>query len=411
MKILYPVAYFQPENIAFSHLEHDLFQALTEAGHEINVLCPTPTRGISDAVWAEYRHKREETLYGGRVHVRRFWAPREGKNPLIRAFRYFWCNFRQYQLGKRYRQAELILAGSTPPTQGLLSGLLKKKLGCPSVYYLQDIFPDSLIHTGLAKKDSLLWKMGRRVEDYTYRHADKIVVISEDFRRNIMAKGVPADKIELIPNWIDENAVFAVPRAENPLFDQYQIPRDRFYVAYSGNIGHTQNMDMLLDAAKSLMDRPDIGFLIVGDGAYRGEVERRVAEEGISNVTLLPFQPYEAISQVFSLGDVGLLISKSGVGSNSVPSKTWSYFSAERPVLASFDLDSELCRLIEREGTGVCVAPDDAQALRQAILEMAEDKAVLGACGQRARAYILEHLTVKSATDMWLNLLRQIRAL
>lgn len=408
MRILYLAGYFYPENTALTHLEKDLLEALTGAGHEIEVVCPIPTRGISEETRQVFRSRREETLYNGRVHVRRFWAPREGRNPIIRAFRYFWCNLREYQLGRRVRGAELILAISTPPTQGLLAGLLKRKLKVPFIYNLQDIFPDSMVNTGLTKRNSLLWKIGRRVEDAGYRYADKIVVISQDFRDNIMGKGVPEGKIEQIDNWINEEEVYFIPREKNALFDQYSLLRDKFYIAYSGNVGHSQNMDLLLDVAVSLRERKDIGFVIVGEGACREHVEDRIQREDISNVTLLPFQPYEDIAQVFSLGDAGLLISKSGTGSNSVPGKTWSYLSAGRPVLASFDLDSQLCRLLSREGIGVCVGPDNPEALREAVLKLADNPAVLPEMGRRGRAYIENNLTARIAGGKWLDLLGKI---
>lgn len=409
MKILYPAAYFQPENTALSHLEKDLLQALTDAGHIVETICPVPTRGISYETRQKYRKMRNETLYDGRVHVRRFWAPSEGKNPVLRAFRYFWCNFRTYQIGKKIRGADLIFSWSAPPTQGLLAGFLKKKLKCPFIYSLQDIFPDTLVNVGLTKRDSILWKIGRKVENATYRYADRIVVISRDFQRNIMEKGAPAEKISLIYNWINEQEVYTVPREENRLYDEYGLSRDKFYVAYSGNIGHSQNMDILLDAARSLRDiRADIGFIIVGEGACRQHVEERILSEGLKNVTLLPFQPYEKISQVFSLGDVGLLISKRGIGNNSVPGKTWSYLSAQRPVLASFDQDSELCQLLSEHGCGICIEPDNADALREAILQLARERDKLPNMGKRGREYIIQELTAKASTSKWLELMERI---
>ena len=153
-----------------------------------------------------------------------------------------------------------------------------------------------------------------------------------------MAKGVPEDKIVVVYNWVDQNAVVDVPRDENSLFDKYALDRSKYYVTYSGNIGLTQNMDMLLEVAQELESEvPDIHFVLIGEGAYKKQAETIVNEKKIGNVTFLPFQPYEDISLVFSLGNAGLVISKPGVGANSVPSKTWSIMSASRPVLANFD--------------------------------------------------------------------------
>lgn len=303
----------------------------------------------------------------------------------------------------------MVFCWSTPPTQGLLAGFLKKKLKHPFIYSLQDIFPDSLVNAGLTKRDSILWKIGRKAEDATYRYADRIVVISRDFQKNIMEKGVPEEKISLIYNWVNEQEVYAVPREENPLYDEYGLSRDRFYVAYSGNIGHSQNMDILLDAAKSLRDtREDIGFIIVGEGACRGHVEERIQSEELKNVALLPFQPYDKISQVFSLGDVGLLISKSGIGRNSVPIKTWSYLSAQRAVLASFDPDSELCGLLSEIGCGICIEPDNSEALREAVLQLAGERDKLPDMGKRGREFILQKLTAKASTAKWLELMERV---
>ena len=190
MKILFLNAYFLPEIISFTHLEQDLIQGLLDAGYEIEVLCPVPTRGIDRDTAEKYSKIKTETLFDGKVTVRRFWAPQEGKNPLVRAFRYFWCNWRQYLLGKKYRDVQAVFAVSTPPTQGWLAGKLAKKLGCRFVYSLQDVFPDSLVTTGLSREGSLLWKLGRRLEDSTYAKADRIIVISHAMAENIRKKGV-----------------------------------------------------------------------------------------------------------------------------------------------------------------------------------------------------------------------------
>ena len=168
MNLLFLDAYFEPEIIAYTHLEKDLIQGLIEGNNHIQVICPIPTKGISDSVRNEYAGRKREEFYGGRVKVRRFWAPRESKKPIFRAFRYFWCNLRSYQIGASVKSADLVFSASTPPTQGLLSAMIAKKLSkkykrnIPFVYNLQDVFPDSLVNAGMTKQGSLLWKIGRK---------------------------------------------------------------------------------------------------------------------------------------------------------------------------------------------------------------------------------------------------------
>ena len=126
------------------------------------------------------------------------------------------------------------MGGSTPPTQGLycakIAKHLSKKSGkkVPYIYVLQDVFPDSLATTGLAKKGSLLYKIGNNIANKIYESADVIITISQDIKENIMAKGVPEDKIRIVPNWIDTENVRNVPKENNRLYEELGINKDSF---------------------------------------------------------------------------------------------------------------------------------------------------------------------------------------
>lgn len=406
MKLLLLPPYFKPELMASSHLNDHRYCAFSEMEYKMALYTPTPTRGVSDEMRAEYSDRKYEVMYNGMMEVHRFSMFREGSNPILRALRYVFCWCAQFWKGLRAKDIDLIYLASTPPIQGVLGGLLKKIKKVPFVYNLQDIFPDSLAGTGLAKKGGLLWKIGRVIENFTYRNADKIIVISEDFKRNIMAKGVPEEKIVVVYNWVDEEAVKHVPREENKLFDAYGLDRKKFYITYSGNIGLTQNMDMLLEVAKELeTEEPDIQFVLIGEGAYKKRVQEIIAEKNIGNVALLPFQPYEDISHVFSLGDAGLVISKPGVGENSVPSKTWSILSASRPVLANFD-ENELKTIVAENQCGIFTKAGDKEAFKQAILDLYHDRARCEQLGRNGREFILRNLTRAVGTQKYVDVIK-----
>ena len=409
----------------------------------------------------QYAKKRTEILYDGKLTIIRFRLFSEGKNPLIRALRYLLSciiQFLKCLFAEKPKYPCILFVVSTPPIQGAMAALVKKVRHIPLIYNLQDIFPDSLVGTGLAKKGGLLWKIGRVIEDFTYRNADKIIVISEDFKRNIMAKGVPEEKIEVIYNWVDEEAVVDVPRSENKLFDKYGLDRDQFYVTYNGNIGLTQNMDMLLEVARELQQscgsdaalqqlgavknglnssnpsellqtphnpseplitphnpsaplqtphHRSIHFVLVGEGAYKAEVEKRIKEQGITNVTMLPFQPYEDISHVFSLGDVSLVISKPGVGANSVPSKTWSIMSASRPVLANFD-ENELKTIIADHHCGIFTKAGDKESFKAAILELYHHPELCREYGKNGRQFVMDNLTKEVGTRKYVEVVKAV---
>lgn len=408
MKVLQLTGYFLPEKAASIYLVENRLEAFANEGFDMVIHASRPTRGLSDEEYAEYKNRKEEMMYDGKLRVHRFAMYREGKNPVLRAMRYSFNWIIQLWYGLTEKNVDCVYLESTPPIQGLLGSLLKIFRNIPFVYCLQDIFPDSLAGTSLAKKGGLLWKIGRVIEDFTYKYADKIIVISEDFKKNIMAKGVPEDKIVVIYNWVDQNKVVDVLREKNKLFDKYNIDREKFYIEYSGNIGLTQNMDMLLEVMKELKTtHPDIGLVLVGEGAYKAQVEEIVKRDDLTNVTMIPFQPYEDISHVLSLGDAGLVISKPGVGANSVPSKTWSIMSASRPVLANFD-ENELKDILVGNECGIFTKAGDKDAFKRSIIKLYENRDLCKKYGRNGRQFVMDNLTREVGTQKYVDVIKEV---
>ncbi len=369
--ILAPYAYFAPEQAASSYLWQNLHEDFAKADMDCVVYVPTPTRGISPDVRKEYKRKYAvEQKYNGRLTIVRFSLYGEGKNPLMRALRYFLScgiQFCKCMWGKKARNCNVMFLASTPPILGLVASFVKIFRGIPFVYNLQDIFPDSLVGTSLAKKGSLLWKIGRVIENVVH-----------------------------------------VDRSENKLIGKYNIDPTKFYIEYSGNIGLTQNMDMLLDVMKDLKTSyPEIGLILVGEGAYKQQVEEIVRRDSLTNVIMLPFQPYEDISHVFSLGDVGIIISKPGVGSNSVPSKTWSIMSASRPVLANFD-ENEIKSILSDNNCGIFTKAGDKDAFKNAIIKLYENRDLCKEYGRNGREFIMKNLTREVGTQKYVDVIKSV---
>lgn len=408
MKVLQLTGYFLPEKAASIYLVENRLEAFAKENFDMVIHASRPTRGLSAEEYAEYKKKNVEMMYDGKLRVHRFPMYREGKNPILRALRYSLNWVIQLWYGLKEKNVDCVYLESTPPIQGLLGSFLSIFRGFPFVYCLQDIFPDSLAGTSLAQKGGLLWKIGRVIENFTYKHADKIIVISEDFKKNIMAKGVPEDKIVVVYNWVDQNAVIDIPRDKNKLFDKYQLDRSKFYIEYSGNIGLTQNMDMLLEVMKELKTtHPDIGLVLVGEGAYKAQVEEIVKRDNLTNVTMIPFQPYEDISYVFSLGDAGLVISKPGVGANSVPSKTWSIMSASRPVLANFD-ENELKDILAGNECGIFTKAGDKEAFKQSVIKLYENRDLCMKYGTNGRKFVMDNLTREVGTQKYVDVIKEV---
>lgn len=377
MRVLRLPAYFLPEQMSSTHLQKDRLEGFANAGHTIVVYTPTPTRGIDNETVEKYKKIKYEELYDGKVQVHRFSLMQEGRNPIIRAVRYVLSCVLQYFQALKAKDIDVIYASSTPPIQCLMCRSIQKKLQkkqgrrVPIVYNLQDIFPDSLLTTGLTKKDSFIWKIGRVIEDKTYEACDEIIVISESFKRNIMEKGVPEEKITVISNWIDTERIAPVKREENTIISEFGIDPQKFIVVYAGNFGAAQGAEVVINAAELLKDNNDIQFVIFGGGSEFESVKNQVNEKQLSNVIINPLLPQERVSEVYSLGDVALITCKKGVGDSGMPSKTWSIMACNTPIIASFDTDSELAEILEKSNAGFCVEPENAQALANAITDFA----------------------------------------
>lgn len=410
IKILGPQAYCNPEVIASTQMWNHLDKAFADSGLLHVVYTPTPTRGVSDEIREEYKKKKHEILYDGKLEIHRFSLYKEGKTPFFRALRYFlFCaiSLQKSLYGKEAKDCNVIYAVSTPPIIGVMSAFVKRRRNIPFVYVLQDIFPDSLLGTGLVKKNSFLWKISRKIEDYTYKYADKIIVIGEDFKRNIMVKGVPEEKIEVVYNWVDENAVVPVAKEDNPLFEEFGLNRDKFHVIYAGNLGYAQNIDVIVDSAKEMIGDKDVEFLIFGTGGLKEQFVEKVKNYGIDNVKFFPLQPIERVSQVYGLGDVCVVSCKQGLGGAAMPSKMFSIMSAGRAVVASFD-EGELTYILKNLNCGMYAPAGDVQAFTKMVRTMASDRKACEEMGKNARKLILNRFTKAYGTSRYVDIIRKV---
>lgn len=410
MKLLFLTSYFYPEKAASSYLGDNIREVLCQNGVNIELFTPTPCRGITDNIRIEYKKIRYEEYYDGILKVHRYSIIKEGRNPILRAIRYLLSCLYQLQIGlfnKSAKECQVVFAASTPPIQGAMVGIISKLRKVPFVYNLQDIFPDSLAGTGLVKKGSYLWKIGRTIEDFTYKHANKIIVISEDFKKNIMAKGVPEDKIEVIYNWVDENAVVPIAKEDNSLYEELGISRNKFHVVYAGNLGNAQNIDVIINAANILKEEQNVEFLIFGTGGLKNQYVAKVKHLKLDNVKFFPLQPMERVSQVYGLGDVCVVSCKPGLGSAAMPSKMLSIMSAGRAVVASFD-KGELTHILENYKCGMFAPAGDTMAFAELIKHLLQNRDECKAMGDNARKLILQKFTKAYGTSRYVDIIKSV---
>jgi len=399
MKILIPFSYYHPEQCAGMFVIDDMTEEAASQGIESQITVPTPTRNVPpDAQW-----ERNELLFDGKVKVHRFHMYGEGKNPVLRAFRYLLCEIVQlhYMLWKDY---DVAFIDSTPPIQGLKLPIVRlfRKKGI--VHNVQDLFPETLSGTGLAKKGGFFWKIGMWVSNVTFRNSDKIIAISNDIKRSMVARGVPAEKIEVVYNWVDEKSVHPVAIDDNPLFEEFGLSRDKFTIVYAGNLGNAQNIGIVLDGAKEL---PEVQFAVFGSGGLEDDIRKRIKDENIINVHLNPLQPIERVSYVYSLGDACIVSCKEGLGGSAMPSKSWSIMSCGRPVVASFD-EGELKEILEKNDCGVFSHAGNVKEFVEVIKSLKENPSRCTEMGKNAREFILNNLTKEVGAKKYVDIITSV---
>lgn len=407
MKLVYLVQYFSPEKASGLQLVEDLLEGFSAHGWKTDVFTPTPTRGVTDEQRKEYARKRVEVKYDGRLTIHRMHLYREGKGFVGRAIRYLLFSIECFWKAATV-PADFIFTGSGPPTQGVVVGLAKKVSGKKVIYNLQDIFPDSLVTSGICGENSFLMKIGHAMENFTYRNADHIITITDDMKTNIMKKGVPEDKISVVRNWIDTDKVKHISREDNLLFDELKLPRDGFYVVYAGNLGKVQGVDVILKTASLMKNYRDIKFVIFGNGSEEDNLKKIVNDKHLDNVLMLPLQPIERVSEVYSMADVSIISCTPGTGGSGMPSKTWTIMAAGVPIIASFDMPSEMERTIEEAECGFCTRAGDENELTEKIIRVFGDSRLKKCLGQNARRYAEKNVSKAEAVEKYIKSIERL---
>jgi glycosyltransferase involved in cell wall biosynthesis len=307
-------------------------------------------------------------------------------------------------------KADAAIVYSPPLPLGLTAWGLKKLQGLPFILNVQDLFPQSIIDLGLLRNRWLI-RFFEEMERFVYRHANIITVHSEGNREHVMRKldKGQAEKVKVIPNWVDVHFIQPGPRMN--WFREAHGLGDAFVVSFAGVLGYSQDLDVVLDAARILEDggwSSEILFLIVGDGVERPRLEAKARQMGLNNVRFLPMQPREKYPAVLHASDIGLATLHAEVRTPVVPSKILSIMAAGRPVVAAMNLDGDGPRLIAEARCGLCVPPEDPRALAEAILQLYHDASLREELGRNGRRYVEKYLSLEACVERYEQLLRQV---
>jgi colanic acid biosynthesis glycosyl transferase WcaI len=278
---------------------------------------------------------------------------------------------------------DIVVSLTDPPIVGLAALWTARRTGARFVFLCEDIFPEVATLLEDFHNNAVNAALDR-VNRYLLRHADAIVALGDRMRRRLVEeKGADPARVHVIHNWADCDAI--VPGPKDNAFSREHGLADRFVLMHSGNVGLSQNLDVLIEAADRLRSKERLTIAIVGDGSKRPSLEAMVASRGLTNVRFLPYQPKALLHDSFATADAFLVALKSGIEGFIVPSKVYGILAAGRPYVAATDPSSEAAQIARDSGCGLVAAPGDPEALAEAIATLYDDPAMTREMGTRAR--------------------------
>lgn len=285
---------------------------------------------------------------------------------------------------RRIGRPDVVVSLTDPPILGRIALQAARRLRVPFVFLCEDIFPEV---GALVEDFRNEWVNASldRLNRSLLREADAIVALGECMRRRLVEeKGADPRRVRVIHNWADCEAIR--PGSKDNAFARAHGLVDRFVVMHSGNVGLSQNLDVLVEAAARLRSRPEIVIAVVGDGAKRRGLEEDAARRGLENVRFFPYQPKEMLHDSFATADAFLVSLKPGLEGYIVPSKLYGILAAGRPYVAAVDRSCEVATVAQDHGCGVWAEPGDPDALAAAIASLCDGRTETRAMGERARA-------------------------
>lgn len=372
-----------------------IVEHLGAMGHELHVITALPwyREHAVEEGWGGRLVRTERTSWGRVTRLHPF--PTDKTNIAARgvAFAGFTAMGLIASVVDRF-DPDVVFAMSPPLSLGVASWAAAARHRTPFVFNIQDVFPDVAIETGTISSPRVI-DATKRLEKFVYDRADVVTVLSAEMQRNV--DGKTETETEIIPNFVDTDVFVPQPR-ENAYRREFGLEGKRV-VMYCGNVGFSQSIELLADAARDLRDLEDVVFVVNGGGSAIAEVERR--SEGLDNFRIIPYQPVERVPEVLAAADIHVIPLRKGLAWSSVPSKLYKILAVQRPVIASVDEGTEVGNVVVEAGAGHAVPPDNAAPLVESLRTLLGDPESAEAMGVAGRAWVEQWVGPQRAAERY----------
>jgi colanic acid biosynthesis glycosyl transferase WcaI len=402
MKIVLIAPYFPPDSNQSALMYSDLASDLAARGCKVLVIT-TRCHYSGRTEWNGYWPYVVETK-GQQCKVLRVYVPHSDRQSLLR--RLMMAGFYNV-LGAAlllFSEPADVAVFPNPAYLGALIALVAVLKGARLHYRIHDLYPEVAVRLGLIRDGGLISKALGMLERLACSWATNVSVVTDAFERRMLEAGVDEDKLIVVPDWVDTDRIR--PAAKNNPFSERHSLTGKTVIMYGGNVGLSQGLEILLEAASILRSREGIVFLIIGEGASKARLISLKQARKLDNVLFLPCQAVEKLSEVYAACDVGFVSLRKQAAPEWCPAKVYTIMASGRPVLASVDdKDSQALEVVEHWQCGICVPPEDASALANAILQLAHSPARRAQLGMNGRAGAEAQYSRKVCTEQLHKLL------
>lgn len=400
MRIILLSQYFPPEVGAPQNRLFAMAKGLRDKGAGVTVLTAMPNYPDM-RIHSDYRGKWSVREHMDGLEVHRVWLfVSKGRGLVARLLNYFSFVFTALLYGLfKLRKANVLLVESPPLFLGITAMLLARAKGAKLVFNVSDLWPESAVQLGLVR-NRLAIRLSERLEMRCYRKAALITGQTMGIVDNIRAR-CPDKTVLWIPNGVDIDLIESVG-AVGDVRARHGVPSGAFALAYTGIIGHAQGLEVVLRAAERLRDRPELLFLLVGDGPERAGLMAMAQEKGLRNVRFIdPMPRRDALALVGACDGVVVPLRRNKLFEGAIPSKIFEALALGRPLLLG--VEGEAKRLFIEEGNaGLAFTPEDDAALEKAVRRYLDDAAVRVAHGANGARYVREKFDRRQITErLW----------
>ena len=387
MHIAFLTHYFPPEVNAPASRTHENTKRWVRAGHKVTVItcAPNHPNGI---LYPGYENKtfQWDEKDGIRIlRVKTYLSANKGVKK--RTLNY--VSFMLSAIAQCWRVRDVDIVVSTSPQFfcGMAGFFVSQFKGCPWVLEIRDLWPESIIAVG-ALKDRRVINLLEGIETFLYRQADHIIALTYAFKRHITERGVADDQISVVTNGADLEQY--QPRKKDNSFREIHSLNGKFVASYVGTHGMAHALETVLQAAKLLKDKPQIQFMLVGDGAERENLIKRKDQMGLNNVLMLPQQKKEAVPEILAASDACMvLLRNTDLFKTVIPSKIFEAMAMERLVVLG--VEGESAAIVREAGCGVCIEPENSRQLADVILELSGEPKRTEKLGQNGGVFVRSH--------------------